>query len=84
MLHGVAGRDCLAGIGGGAGADEIENLFRFVSIAERHSFHLGFSVERAFRGMEFGCGKWLIWFKKLYFRDRSMTKVPSAREWEGS
>jgi hypothetical protein len=60
MLHGVAGRDGFAGIGSGTGADDVENLFRLVSIAERHSFHLGFSVERAFRGLEFGRVKWLI------------------------
>ena len=60
MLHGVAGRDGFAGFGGRAGADEIENLLWFVSIAERHSLYLGFSVERAFRGLEFGGSKWLI------------------------
>jgi hypothetical protein len=60
MLHGVAGGDGFAGIGGRAGADDVENLFRLVSIAERHSFHLGFSVERAFRQMGFWWRKWLI------------------------
>ncbi len=60
MLHGVAGGDGFAGIGGRAGADDVENLLRFVSIAERHSFHLGFSMNRAFRQMEFGRAKWLI------------------------
>ncbi len=71
MLHGVAGRDGLAGIGGWARADEIENLLWFVSIAERHSLYLGLRMNRAFRQMEFGMAKWLIWFEKLYFDLRS-------------